>query len=113
MPVFGERLRPSTPVKDWQVAADPVRTPAPWVRPSDWLVMPTIVASDKMFAGLYAVFDQEANYVAISASGSADPSVAFAESAAVTARSTARPTVRFPFEGVRIFWRCRRIGRTL
>lgn len=35
-----------------------------WQRPFDWLPMPTVTATDQIFAGLHAVFDLESNFVA-------------------------------------------------
>lgn len=45
-----------------------------WVRPADWLPMPTVLATEEKFVGLYAVFPNDnladsSNYVAISAYG--------------------------------------------
>lgn len=39
--------------------------PAPWVRPADWLALPTISPGDQIFAGLFAIFDGNPNYVAL------------------------------------------------
>ena len=39
--------------------------PAPWVRPADWLPLPTITPGDQIFTGLYAVFPYNPNYVAL------------------------------------------------
>ena len=44
-------------------------SPNPWVRPVDWLPLPTITPGDQIFAGLFAVYDNEGNYVALKASG--------------------------------------------
>lgn len=38
-----------------------------WVRPADWLTLPTVGPTDQKFAGLYAVFDNDSNYVALNA----------------------------------------------
>ena len=43
--------------------------PDPWVRPADWLALPTITEDDNMFAGLLAITNDEANYIALSAAG--------------------------------------------
>lgn len=43
--------------------------PDPWVRPADWLPLPSIAPGDQIFAGLFAVFDQNPNYVALTAEG--------------------------------------------
>jgi len=43
----------------------------PYARPSDWLTLPTVSTTDQTFAGLLAVFDDDNNYVAFSASTSA------------------------------------------
>lgn len=40
-----------------------------WVRPSDWLAMPAISASDYRFDGLVAVFNNQTNWVSITAAG--------------------------------------------
>jgi surface protein len=39
-------------------------TPTPWVRPSDWLPMPTVTSSDQTFVGLHAVIENSDNFVA-------------------------------------------------
>jgi surface protein len=39
------------------------------VRPADWLALPTITEDDNMFAGLLAITNDEANYIALSAAG--------------------------------------------
>lgn len=41
-----------------------------WTRPADWLTLPTVGPTDQMFAGLYAIFDNDANYVAVVATTS-------------------------------------------
>jgi len=38
-----------------------------YTRPTDWLALPTITETDQKFVGLYAVFDNTSNYVAVSA----------------------------------------------
>jgi len=35
-----------------------------WIRPSDWLVMPTVVATDDTFVGLHAVIEDNDNFCA-------------------------------------------------
>jgi len=40
-----------------------------WTRPSDWLAMPTVSASEQKVVGLMAVYNHPSNYVALSASG--------------------------------------------
>ena len=40
-----------------------------WVRPADWLSLPIVEESDQKFVGLYAVYPENANFVALSASG--------------------------------------------
>lgn len=40
-----------------------------WIRPSDWLAMTTVSATEQKFVGLFAVFDQPNNYIAVSAQG--------------------------------------------
>jgi surface protein len=37
---------------------------AEWIRPSDWLTMPTVVDTDQTFVGLHAVIENGDNYVA-------------------------------------------------
>lgn len=39
-----------------------------WVRPADWLTLPTVTASDQKFVGLHAVYP-DANFVALTAAG--------------------------------------------
>lgn len=36
-----------------------------WTRPADWLTLPTVGPTDQKLVGLYAVFDNGANYVAV------------------------------------------------
>ena len=46
--------------------------PAPvqeWVRPADWLPLPEVLETEEKFVGLYAVDDDDSNYVAILAEG--------------------------------------------
>ena len=53
-----------------QAEADAAVAAAPaWVRPSDWLTMPTVTATEQKLVGLYPVFDSESNWVSIKASG--------------------------------------------
>lgn len=40
-----------------------------WVRPSDWLTLPTIGSTEQKFVGLFAVTGDDSNYVALSANG--------------------------------------------
>lgn len=40
-----------------------------WVRPTDWLPLPEVLATEQKFVGLYAVDDDDSNYVAILAEG--------------------------------------------
>ena len=40
-----------------------------WVRPADWLSLPIVVESDQKFVGLHAVYPENSNFVALSASG--------------------------------------------
>lgn len=40
-----------------------------WVRPADWLTMPTLTQADNTFAGLFAVFPLGGNFVALKAKG--------------------------------------------
>lgn len=42
----------------------------PYERPSDWLELPTVGPTDQKFAGLIAVFDNDSNYVSLTASHS-------------------------------------------
>jgi hypothetical protein len=46
----------------------PTPTPGVWVRPSDWLELPTLEAGDQKLVGLHAVF-HGANFVAFTVSG--------------------------------------------
>lgn len=41
----------------------------PWVRPLDWLTIPTIASTEEKFIGLLAVTNDDANYIALSAAG--------------------------------------------
>lgn len=40
-----------------------------WVRPADWLPLPTITASDSKFAGLLAISNNDSNFIALTATG--------------------------------------------
>jgi hypothetical protein len=40
----------------------------PWVRPADWLTLPTLTDSDQKFVGLHAVYP-DSNFLALSAAG--------------------------------------------
>jgi surface protein len=40
-----------------------------WVRPADWLPLPEVLATEQKLVGLYAVDDDDSNYVAILAQG--------------------------------------------
>jgi len=42
---------------------------AAWVRPSDWLPMPSVVDGDQIVVGLHRVTDTDGNFVAISCTG--------------------------------------------
>jgi surface protein len=42
-----------------------------WVRPADWLAMPTVVSTDDTFVGLYAIFPSGNNFAAFSFTTSA------------------------------------------
>jgi hypothetical protein len=42
----------------------PSPEPTPWVRPSDWLVMPEVLETDDTFVGLHAVIEDGDNFVA-------------------------------------------------
>ena len=46
--------------------------PAPaedWVRPADWLAMPTVTSSEQKFVGLHAVWPNDANFVSLRCQG--------------------------------------------
>jgi len=45
--------------------AEPYTYEEEWVRPSDWLDLPTINDSEDKVVGLFAVFDDESNFVAV------------------------------------------------
>lgn len=40
-----------------------------WVRPADWLPMPTLSNTEEKFVGLFAIYDAPENYVAVQCSG--------------------------------------------
>ena len=40
-----------------------------WIRPSDWLAMPTVASTDNKFVGLFAVTNDDSNFVALTAAG--------------------------------------------
>jgi surface protein len=43
--------------------------PEPYVRPADWVALPTVLSSDQKFVGLHAVYDHESNFVAVNCAG--------------------------------------------
>lgn len=47
-----------------------VETRAAWTKPADWLELPTVTAGEHKFVGLYAVFDCDINWLAMSVNGS-------------------------------------------
>jgi surface protein len=53
------------------ISSGPPTPPAPeaWVRPSDWLTLPTVTSTDQKFVGLLAIHDSDSNFVALNASG--------------------------------------------
>jgi surface protein len=52
-----------------ELVADGPVTPQPWIRPADWLPMPTIAPTEQKIVGLFGVYDDQSNYVAFTASG--------------------------------------------
>jgi surface protein len=36
-----------------------------WVRPADWLTMPSVTSTDQKFAGLFAIYDLPENFIAL------------------------------------------------
>ena len=60
----------SIPFADYPSKIEEITTGggATWVRPSDWLVLPTITETDQKFVGLHAIYP-DANFLALSASG--------------------------------------------
>jgi len=65
MPTFGKAY-----LGDILLTGGDAPPPAEWVRPSDWLPMPTLTAEvDEEFAGLFAVGDHASNFVAFRFSG--------------------------------------------
>ena len=58
--------------RDLYIKATASASAKEWVRPSDWLPMPTnITSADQIFAGLHAVFESSQNYCAFSFTTSA------------------------------------------
>jgi len=57
------RFRASTPTSEVIAELPPPIVPDPYVRPADWLELPTLVPGDKKFVGLFAVYDQASNPV--------------------------------------------------
>lgn len=45
-------------------------TPEPWVRPSDWLELPTIGPTEQKFVGLLAITNDDSNFIAVLCNGS-------------------------------------------
>ena len=56
------------PTKIAAISGGSTPSPAPWVRPTDWLPLPTVTETDQKFVGLHAVYP-DANFVALSAAG--------------------------------------------
>jgi hypothetical protein len=48
---------------------NPPEEEAVWTRPEDWLELPTLNPGDEKFVGLFAVTDDDSNYLALSAAG--------------------------------------------
>lgn len=48
---------------------EPPEPAGAWVRPAEWLPMPSVEATEDKFAGLIAVFDHDGNYVELMADG--------------------------------------------
>jgi surface protein len=65
-----DRLRIKQPTAAAATPATPSpATPSPWVRPADWLTMPTIISSEQKIALLMPVYPQESNFLAFTISG--------------------------------------------
>lgn len=65
MTALGQRYRPSTSVKDWL----PQPASTTYVRPSDWLALPSVISTDQKFVGLHAVYNNESNFAAVNCAG--------------------------------------------
>ena len=60
-----------------------------WNRPSDWLALPTLNSGDQKFVGLFAVWNNNENYVALTAEGNYQVDWGDGSSDTVTSGSTA------------------------
>lgn len=58
------------PAKIAAITGGSSTSPDPWVRPSDWLELPTIGPTESKFAGLLAITNDESNYLALMFFGS-------------------------------------------
>lgn len=56
-------------MKGKYIKAGSTSTPTGWVRPSDWLPIPSIAPGEEVFYGLFAVYNLVGNYVAFSFAG--------------------------------------------
>lgn len=52
---------------DWRINANGIPAQDGWVRNSEWLAMPAVNIGDQKFVGLHAVYDNDANFAALSA----------------------------------------------
>ena len=60
--LFGEEIQPVTSV-------GVTSPPTPWVRPADWLALPTVADTEQKLVGLYAVYNNDSNFIAINCAG--------------------------------------------
>lgn len=44
-------------------------TPEQWMRPIDWLPMPSVINTDQIFVGLLAIYNHSSNFIALLAQG--------------------------------------------
>lgn len=57
------------PSKIAEISGGGEPTESGWVRPADWLPLPEVLETEQKLVGLYAVDDDDSNYVAILAQG--------------------------------------------
>lgn len=70
----------------------------PWVRPSDWLTLPTLLPTDNKVVGLFAVYDDNFNNVALTTTGTSNFDVDWGDgtsSLGITSGSTVNHTYTF------------------
>jgi len=71
-----------------------------YTRPSDWLTMPTVASSAQTFVGLFAVRNNDSNYVALRATGTGNYQVNWGDGTVTTHASNAQAEYLYPYSGL-------------